>query len=272
MTRCIVVAELRADWPALAEVLGYRTWAHHRHPCFLCSCSKDTMMDLDKRLEWHDFTHDDYVRTRDDMTRHVTVSNAALHRQLIANLEYSSEYRGRSLQCDFPALGLVRGDRLLPTTELQDVAEFDFRSVPFDVQFLKFDKQSRLTQITPLYKIPNVSCDIICIDLLHSWHLGGCSEYVGEVLQFVLGCGVYTRHLRNAPAADAHQVALIKLKADVWSYYSRRMQSDPSFKTSGSRVRPGLLASADITQSFHPQATEPARLARTWCALWTGWF
>jgi hypothetical protein len=83
--------------------------------------------------------------------------------------------------------------------------------------------------------IPGVTSDVLGIDLLHSWHLGGVSEFVGEALWFTLPSGVYTRGFTGA-AADAQQIDLLKLKADLWSYYQRRSQSDPDFKSTGSRI------------------------------------
>jgi hypothetical protein len=61
MPHILLVSEVRADWPAMCEVLGFRTWAHAAHPCFLCSCDKAGMCDLERRLEWIPFTPTDYL-------------------------------------------------------------------------------------------------------------------------------------------------------------------------------------------------------------------
>jgi hypothetical protein len=135
-----------------------------------------------------------------------------------------------------PSIGLAKGDRLIPTTTLLDVASFDTATLPVTVRFFVYNKDSRLTNVTPLYEIPNLTADRICVDLLHSWHLGGVSEFVGEVLWFVVHSGVYTKHARITSATDAHKVSLIRLKADLWAYYQRRTERDPDFKTTGSRV------------------------------------
>jgi hypothetical protein len=137
---------------------------------------------------------------------------------------------------DLATVGLQKGDRLIPDSRLHDVALFDELTLPITVRFFKFDKNSRLTNVTPLYDVPNISSDTICIDLLHAWHLGGCSEFIGEVMHFVIGSGIYTRGAKIAAAADAREVSLIRLKADVWAYYQRRAARDPDFKSSGTRV------------------------------------
>jgi hypothetical protein len=164
----------------------------------------------------------------------------ALQRKIAAMLEFSTEYRGRAMRSNLDELGLSKGDRLIPSSTMPDVALFEKLEVPFVITFFKWNKTGRLTDITPLYKIPGVTCEVICIDLLHSWHLGGCAEFVGEALMFVLQSGLYTQG-STLPAADAQQVALLKLKADLWAYYHRRAQTDPEFKLTGSRVRSCIL-------------------------------
>ena len=37
------VVQLRGDWPAICELLGFRQWAHSKHPCLMCKTSKFTM-------------------------------------------------------------------------------------------------------------------------------------------------------------------------------------------------------------------------------------
>jgi hypothetical protein len=56
----MIVHELKADWPALAEQLGYRTWSHKTNPCFLCTCSKENMVNFDQRHAWVDLDKNDY--------------------------------------------------------------------------------------------------------------------------------------------------------------------------------------------------------------------
>jgi hypothetical protein len=140
------------------------------------------------------------------------------------------------MRSDIDVFRLKKGDRLIPCSGMPDTALFEGLKVPFTVSFFRYDKNSRLTNISPLFRVPGFTLDKLAIDLLHSWHLGGVSEFVGEVLWFMIHCGFYTRGL-NAPAADVQQVALLKLKADLWAYYHRRSQSDPEFRSTGSRVR-----------------------------------
>ena len=37
------VVQLRGDWPAICELLGFRQWARSKHPCLMCKTSKATM-------------------------------------------------------------------------------------------------------------------------------------------------------------------------------------------------------------------------------------
>ena len=38
------ILDFKADWPALVEICGLRTWAHNIHPCPCCTVSKDELL------------------------------------------------------------------------------------------------------------------------------------------------------------------------------------------------------------------------------------
>jgi hypothetical protein len=118
---------------------------------------------------------------------------------------------------------------------MQDVAQFDTNQLPFKCTFMSYSKMSRLTQVSPLFQIPGFSADIIAVDLLHSWHLGGIAEYVGFVFWFIIHSGIFVRHMTTA-ALDGYKISLIRLKADLWAYYAERSATDPHFKTAGLKV------------------------------------
>ena len=90
---------------------------------------------------------------------------------------------------------------------------------------------------SPLMAIPGVSLLILCIDLLHTWHLGGLSHYIGFALWALIRTGIWSRHIPGLPAADQHKISLLHLKTLMWAYYKRRRATDARFKKAGSQVR-----------------------------------
>jgi hypothetical protein len=85
MPHILLVNEVRADWPAMCEVLGFRTWAHAAHPCFLCSCDKSGMCDLERRLEWTPFTPTDYLEEAAASTQEHTHTHRGVSTMFVAN-------------------------------------------------------------------------------------------------------------------------------------------------------------------------------------------
>lgn len=45
----LAVVDYKADWPALVEVAGLRTWSHNEHCCPCCRCDKSQ---LDEVAQW----------------------------------------------------------------------------------------------------------------------------------------------------------------------------------------------------------------------------
>ena len=38
------ILDFKADWPALVEICGLRTWAHNLHPCPCCTVDKSSLL------------------------------------------------------------------------------------------------------------------------------------------------------------------------------------------------------------------------------------
>ena len=88
----LAILEIRADWPAWAEFVGIRTWAHHTFPCPKCDmrlhrCIDSTIQGSIRRgsLPWTPYTHDDYLG---DIKRHsIDVLLVAQFAYLIKHVE-----------------------------------------------------------------------------------------------------------------------------------------------------------------------------------------
>ena len=109
----------------------------------------------------------------------------------------------------------------------------------------------------PLLSVPGVSLDILAIDLLHTWHLGGLGHFVGFAMWCLIRSGIWSRHIPGLLAADQYKISIIHLKTLMWAYYKRRRTTDARFKTTGSQVRTFL--SFDWGQFQLTMAGKPAR-------------
>ncbi len=88
----------------------------------------------------------------------------------------------------------------------------------------------------PLLSVPGVTLYIVCVDILHGWHLGGLGHFVGFACWALVKSGIWSRHIPGLVAADQYKVSLIMLKTLMWAHYKRRRLTDLKFKTSGSQV------------------------------------
>ena len=73
-TFIIVVLEIRADWPAWAELSGIRIWAHAIFPCPKCDMRKAAISNTvyvgfvkTTSTPWNSYRHQDYLN---DIKRH----------------------------------------------------------------------------------------------------------------------------------------------------------------------------------------------------------
>jgi hypothetical protein len=70
----VVILEIRADWPAWAELAGIRIWAHGDYPCPKCDLSLQTISNAGyvafvklTSVPWASYGHNEYLR---DIKRH----------------------------------------------------------------------------------------------------------------------------------------------------------------------------------------------------------
>lgn len=151
-------------------------------------------------------------------------------------LQFGTKLIGRGLVRDVVELGLLKGDRLEPGLDVADVAHFELTALPFRCVFWRMQPADRLLHASLLWTIPGVSMKSIAVDLLHSWHLGGLSDYIGAALWCVVQSGVLTRQFANLPAPDAHKLGLMRLKSELWLYYRQKGLDDPGFLSKSSRA------------------------------------
>ena len=154
---------------------------------------------------------------------------AAQHAELVPLLFYDKRdvgSKGRALMREYPALGLLAGDRLEATPALLDVADFDSVSVfPYDAVFWRSSEEtitrhrnfifSRKTGITPH------RC--LTIDVLHCLYLGVFNRFCRIVAWLLLTSGLFGR---RGSLEEQIQVGIIAMGNMLDHWYKRRHAAD----------------------------------------------
>ena len=144
--------------------------------------------------------------------------------------------RGRILKKAYPPLGLVKGARLEPSATLVDVSLFETQQTPFDCVFYIAGPNGRVLHQSPLLQIPGVHLSTWCIDLLHTWHYGPMSTYITHTLRLLLSSPIWKPDIPDLDLEESNKLALMALKAELWTHYKRRRQEDPVWRVKGSEA------------------------------------
>ena len=160
--------------------------------------------------------------------------------------------RGRCLRASFPALGLKQGWRLDPSPGLEDVCDFAKKQCPFKCVFFIGGKDARILHVSPFLQIPGVSVETWCVDILHTWHYGPMSTFIAYSLRLLLTTMIYRPAIPDLEKVEADRLALLCLRAELWTYYKRLRESDSdgSWKAKGSEAPAPSFIKAKIPTFF----------------------
>lgn len=238
----LALLHLRGDWPAVCEALGCRQWSHARHPCLKCKIPLDKI-NSDAMFAcscddgpYDEYSDEDYFA---DVNKHliiVCVGNNEIRSLIYSSLRYESAGLGRTLFRDLATLGLKSGDRLLPTTNMPDVALLESMATPCTIHFWRIGISDRLLYPSPLMWVEGMSLRRYCIDLMHAWHLGVLQYFIGYVFWLLLRSNVWDCQIPWINQKEQWQLGLLQLKSEMWQYYAKRKQEDEHFARSGSTV------------------------------------
>ncbi|CAE7376332.1 unnamed protein product, partial [Symbiodinium microadriaticum] len=229
---CII--DYKADWPAYIELCGFRTWSHNLHPCPICTVQKKdflsvgtmTLYTCPEKL-FDQTSYDEEIIVPDEETK-MKVDSLLCNRSKVG--------RGRCIRASFPALGLKQGWRLDPSPGLEDVCDFAKKQCPFKCVFFIGGKDARILHVSPFLQIPGVSVETWCVDILHTWHYGPMSTFIAYSLRLLLTTMIYRPAIPDLEKVEADRLALLCLRAELWTYYKRLRESDSdgSWKAKGS--------------------------------------
>ena len=189
---CIKAAVLyvKADLLEFSTTLGYWSTAAAQHPCFLCTCQKDDMLQLD---HWDAVippfapkTWAGYLADCEAAEIWVTMTKAQ-HLHLRGILKFDKRPTGRGLQLveDYLPLGLKKNDRLEPHAGCFDIESFErIVTFPHTALFWRASAERSTHRRNPLFSSSTgiTPTATAALDWLHVLSLGIFQSWCGLVL------------------------------------------------------------------------------------------
>ena len=109
--------------------------------------------------------------------------------------------------------------------------------LPVVAKFWQTSVENRLLNNCPLLEIEGVDINTCAIDLLHTWHLGPLARLIAAFIMWaVLLCKAFSPDIANMAAEDCLHLSLLRLRAEMWKFYSRKRHTDPNWRKKGSEV------------------------------------
>ena len=170
------------------------------------------------------------------LNEEVTITTGDLQKTVYQSLKYRKNGRGRCLQKRIGELDLCKGARLEPSTSLPDVASFEYQECPFNCIFYTGSKDNRVLHLSPLLKIPGFNVSSWCIDLLHTWHFGPLSTFITHSIRALLATPIWKPAIAGLDKEENEKLALLALKAELWTHYKARRETDAEWRVKGSEV------------------------------------
>ena len=134
-----------------------------------------------------------------------------------------------------PELNLQKGHRLMPSPDIPDVAEFEYKEVPFQATFWTGGLHDRVVHDNPLLLIQGVGLHTFSIDLMHTWHLGPMQQLVSLSLNCCLDAEILNPNTLSLAAPDRKKVGLMAIKAELFQWY-KEQRKDPEWLAKGTEV------------------------------------
>ena len=183
------VLQLRADWAEIAHTLAVPQWKSAGNPCFLCDTSSADMFTHllacgTGDLPWTLHDAETYEQACQECEIDVDPSEEQWNelRNLLRHDRRREGSRGLSLTAPVESLLLRKGDRLEPTEDMLDVAQFNHERQP--ARFWRRSQESVVLRRNPLLckalglDLPTV----VAVDVLHTLCLGVHQQYVAGAL------------------------------------------------------------------------------------------
>lgn len=122
----------------------------------------------------------------------------------------------------------------MPSRDLQDVADFEFKKTPFSASFWVLSIEGRLVHDCPLLDVPGVGLEIWSLDIMHGWHLGPMQQLVSLSLNYCLATSLWAPPT-PLDAEEKRRLGLLAIKAELHQWY-KLQRLDPEWKAKGSEA------------------------------------
>lgn len=285
---------IKGDWAEYASTLGFPSWNSAIRPCFGCNC---TVWDMFELLGVGPFNCPHYINGESDYFEacsraeaNVEIPSALAHAAICQLLFWDKRDGGNiglSMRSDLlfwdnAPLGLLAGDRVEPTPELQDVADvFTLSHFPATVTFWRRSFEYIARHRNPLFDESLGITPHRCMtaDTLHVIYLGIMLRLCRVILWMTLLSGVL---VSASNLEELLSVSVLVLQNQLSAWYKRRhsanpqemltryhlreskigTRSAPTFKAKAAETYGFMLFLLDLLDQVHERMPDPARAVR----------
>ena len=166
-------------------------------------------------------------------TQVVEIPDASTQKRVYQHLFYKKKFLGRVVTENIPELGLPKNARLIPTSTLRDVGDFELMSPPFSTSWWVGPLDGRLLHDCPLMDVTGVGLEMWSLDIMHGWHLGPLQPLVSIAIHFCLESDLWAPRSPDYDAADRKRISLLAIKAELFGFY-KLQRLDPEWVGKGS--------------------------------------
>ena len=177
-------------------------------------------------LPWKLFSPADYNDACDGCETWLTLSGADR-----ADVLESLVDSDRVLSVDVEGLGLKKGDCLVPTLALPDISELENVACPVHVCFWRPENQTLSSRRNPLFDPGTyITLDCICLDILHTLHLGVVMRFVSECWWHLINHNAWG--VPDTTKEAKFEACVGRLRVDLFAWYKKRRAKDPQASVS----------------------------------------
>ena len=232
LPKCVLL-QIKGDWAEFSHTFGLPSWSSNLHPCFCCSATKDTLMEVGQTSPLSGPSPSTVHGEYGEACRHCEVRARIPDRRtlqiLVGLLHYDKQRggsKGRALQEGVPALGLLAGDRLEPQPDLLNVADFEQLQVPVEVLFWRPANQTLALHRNPLFTDElGVSVQTLALDCLHVLHLGVFNVFCCHALWALLEADVWRT---GTTGETLLQLGVMRCRHELFAWYAEQERANPT--------------------------------------------
>ena len=163
----------------------------------------------------------------------VDIPDASTQKRVYQSLFYKRKFLGRVVTENIPELGLPKNARLMPTSTLRDVGDFELTTPPFSTSWWVGPLDGRVLHDCPLMNVSGVGLEMWSLDIMHGWHLGPLQPLVSIAIHLCLESGLWAPQSPDYDAADRKRISLLAIKAELFGFY-KLQRLDPEWVGKGS--------------------------------------